>query len=237
MSLVALLLLGVPFGMQHATEADHLAAVATLVAREKQLRPAIRQGVFWGFGHTLTLVLFGGAVMVIGIALSDRWTHALEGDVGVMLVLLGADLLRRLYRERVHFHAHVREGDAAGATAHFHAHAHGGEDTPHEIATHRHRHQSIPVRAVLVGMVHGLAGSSALVLLTLEQIKSPWLGLAYVLLFWLGSVIGMGLLSAIVAVPMRFSAQRLTKWYRMVNVAVALCSIGLGLHVVKQQWL
>lgn len=237
MSVVALLMLGVLFGMQHATEADHLAAVATLVAREKQLRPAIRQGVFWGFGHTLTLLLFGGAVMVIGIALSDRWTHALEGAVGVMLVLLGADLVRRLYRDRVHFHAHLHAGDAFGATAHFHAHSHRGDDTGHENAPHRHQHRSIPVRAVLVGMVHGLAGSSALVLLTLEQIKSPWLGLVYVLLFGLGSVIGMGLLSAIVAVPMRFSAERLTKWYRLVNVAVALFSMGLGLHVIVQQWL
>jgi len=237
MSVVALLFLGVLFGMQHATEADHLAAVATLVAREKQLRPAIRQGVFWGFGHTLTLLLFGGAVMVIGIVLSDRWTHALEGAVGVMLILLGTDLVRRLYRDRVHFHAHVHEGDAFGATAHFHAHSHRDEETPHEVAPHRHEHRSIPVRAVLVGMVHGLAGSSALVLLTLEQIKSPWLGLVYVVLFGVGSVIGMGLLSAIVAVPMRFSAQRLTKWYRAVNVAVALFSIGLGLRVIGQQWL
>ena len=237
MSVVALLLLGVFFGMQHATEADHLAAVATLVAREKQLRPAIRQGVFWGFGHTLTLLLFGGAVMVIGIALSDRWTHALEGTVGVMLVLLGADLARRLYRDQIHFHEHAHAGDGFDAPAHFHAHSHRGENTPHENASHRHQHQSIPVKAILVGMVHGMAGSSALVLLTLEQIKSPWLGLVYVLLFGLGSVIGMALLSAIVAVPIRFSAERLTKWYRFVNVAVALFSIGLGLHVIVQQWL
>jgi len=237
MSVIALLFLGVLFGMQHATEADHLAAVATLVAREKQLRAAIRQGVFWGFGHTLTLLLFGGAVMVIGIALSDRWTHALEGAVGVMLIVLGADLVRRLMRDRVHFHVHMHEGDALGASAHFHAHSHKGENIPHDVAQHRHEHRSIPVRAVLVGMVHGLAGSSALVLLTLEQIKSPWLGLIYVVLFGIGSMIGMGLLSAVVAVPLRFSAQRLTKWYRAVNMAVALFSIGLGLHVVGQQWL
>jgi len=107
MSTGALLLLGLLFGMQHATEADHLAAVATLVAREKQLGPAIRQGVFWGLGHSLTLLLFGGAVMVVGIVLSDRWIHALEGAVGIMLVLLGADLMRRLWRDRVHFHPHV----------------------------------------------------------------------------------------------------------------------------------
>jgi len=237
MSVGALLLLGLLFGMQHATEADHLAAVATLVAREKQLRLAIRQGVFWGFGHTLTLLLFGGAVMVIGIALSDRWTHALEGAVGVMLILLGADLVRRLYRGRVHFHAHVHAGDPPGQAAHFHAHSHENDDTPHDVGLHRHMHRPIPMRALLVGMVHGLAGSSALVLLTLEQIKSPWLGLVYVLLFGLGSIIGMGVLSTIVAVPMRLSAQRLTRWHRVLNITVALFSIGLGVRVIGQQWL
>src|SRR5882762_1713514 len=107
MSAGALLLLGLLFGMQHATEADHLAAVATLVAREEQFGPAIRQGVFWGLGHSLTLLLFGGSVMVVGIVLSGRSVHALEGAVGVMLVLLGADLIRRLWRDRVHFHPQV----------------------------------------------------------------------------------------------------------------------------------
>jgi len=238
MSAGALLLLGLLFGMQHATEADHLAAVATLVAREKQISQAVRQGVFWGLGHTLTLLLFGGAILVVGIVLSDRWTHALEGAVGVMLVLLGADLVRRLHRDRVHFHVHVHvhQGEAAGGQPHLHLHSHRDEHTPHDVLAHRHEHKPVPLRALLVGMVHGLAGSAALVLLTLEQFKSPWLGLVYVLLFGLGSVVGMALLSVIVAVPMRLSAEWLTRWHRFLNAAVALFSIGLGLRVVAQQW-
>jgi len=237
MSASTLLLLGVLFGMRHAKESDHLAAVATLVAREKQLGPAIRQGVFWGFGHTLTLLSFGGAVMVVGIALSDRWTHGLEGAVGVMLVLLGADLVRRLYRDRVHFHAHAHGDERNGTVWHFHAHSHRGGEAAHDAAPHRHAHRRIPLRAVLVGMVHGLAGSSALVILTMQQIKSPWLGLVYVLLFGLGSILGMGALSAIVAMPMRLGAQRLTRWHRVLNMVIALFSIGLGLRIVGQQWL
>jgi cytochrome c biogenesis protein CcdA len=230
MSAGALLLLGLLFGMQHATEADHLAAVATLVAREKRLGPAIRQGIFWGLGHSLTLLLFGGAVMVLGIVLSDRWVHALEGAVGVMLVLLGVDLMRRLWRDRVHFHPHVHGDDPAHATPN------KGEGTPHDPAQHRHAHRPIPLRALLVGMVHGLAGSAALALLTLQEIKSPWLGLVYVLLFGLGSIAGMGVLSAIVSVPMRMSADRLTRGHVALNVAVGLSSVGLGLHVVGAQW-
>jgi len=237
MSAGALLLLGLLFGMQHATEADHLAAVATLVARERQLGPAIRQGVFWGLGHSLTLLLFGGAVMVVGIAMSDRSVHALEGAVGVMLVLLGADLLRRLWRDRIHFHPHAHVGQAPGAGLHFHAHSHRGEHAPHDRATHVHEHRPVPLRALVVGMVHGLAGSAALVLLTLQKVRSPWLGLVYVLLFGLGSVAGMAILSAIVSVPMRLSARRLTRWHRALNVAVALFSIALGLHVIGTEWI
>ena len=236
MSAGALLVLGMLFGMQHATEADHLAAVATLVARERQLGPAIRQGIFWGLGHSLTLLLFGGAVLVVGIALSDRWVHGLEGAVGVMLVFLGADVMRRLWRDRVHVHPHVHEGDATQAATHFHVHSHKRECAPHDSAKHRHEHRPIPLRALLVGMVHGMAGSAALVLLTLQQVKSPWLGLVYVLLFGLGSVAGMGVLSAIVSVPMRLSADRLTRWHRALNVAVGIFSVGLGLHVAGAQW-
>jgi len=230
-----LLLLGLLFGMQHATEADHLAAVATLVTRERDLGAAVRQGVFWGLGHTLTLLTFGGAVLVVGIALSNRWVHGVEGAVGVMLVLLGADVLRRMWRERVHFHAHTHAADPAAP--HFHAHSHRGETAPHGSTPHRHEHSRVPLRALLVGMVHGMAGSAALVLLTLEQIRNPWTGLVYVLLFGLGSLIGMAVLSAVVSLPMRLSARRLTRWHRVMNVAVALFNAGLGLHVIGAQWL
>jgi ABC-type nickel/cobalt efflux system permease component RcnA len=237
MSAGALLLLGLLFGMQHATEADHLTAVATLVAREKQLGAAIRQGIFWGLGHCLTLLGVGGVVMVLGIALSDRWVHGLEGAVGVMLVLLGVDLMRRLWRDRVHFHSHRHQGEATHSAAHFHAHSHRFEVKPHDTTRHRHEHHPIPLRALLVGMVHGLAGSAALVLLTLQQVHSPWVGLIYVLLFGLGSIAGMAALSAIVSVPMRLGAGGLTRWHRSLNLAVSFLSVGLGLHVAATQWL
>ena len=236
MNFGALLLLGLLFGMQHATEADHLAAVATLVTRERNLGSAVRQGVFWGLGHSLTLLTFGGAVMVVGIALSDRWIHGLEGAVGVMLVLLGLDLLRRMWRDQVHFHAHTHETGFA-VERHLHAHSHKGGGRLDRSAPHRHEHRPVPLRALLVGMVHGMAGSAALVLLTLEQIKSPWIGLIYVLLFGLGSLLGMAVLSAIVSVPMRLSTERLTRWHRALNVVVALFSAGLGVRVIGTQWL
>lgn len=238
------LLFGLLFGMQHALEADHLAAVATLVTREKDTRRAVRQGVFWGLGHTLTLLLFGGMVMVIGVVLSERWVHGLEGAVGVMLVLLGLDLLRRLWRDRVHFHAHTHapaeapaSRDIPTATQHFHAHSHRDDTTPHDRRQHQHEHRPLPLRALLVGMVHGLAGSAALVLLTLQQVRDPWIGLLYVVLFGLGSVAGMAALSWAVALPMRLTATHLGRYHRALSAVIALFSVGLGVQVVASQWL
>lgn len=237
--IATILLFGLLFGMQHALEADHLAAVATLVSRERDTGRAIRQGVFWGLGHTLTLLLFGGLVMVVGVVLSERWVHGLEGAVGAMLVLLGLDLLRRLWRDRVHFHAHAHvppEAAGSAAATHFHAHSHRGETAPHDRAHHRHEHRPLPLRALLVGMVHGLAGSAALVLLTLQQVGSPWTGLLYILLFGLGSVAGMAVLSWTVSLPMRLTARHLSRYHRVLSAAVALFSIGLGVHVMASQW-
>lgn len=231
------LLLGLVFGLQHALEADHLAAIATLVAREGDPRRVVRQGVFWGLGHTLTLLLFGGTVMVLGIALPARWAQGLEALVGAMLVLLGADLLRRLRRERIHFHAHAHVPTAQVEATHFHAHSHRGERNAHDARRHRHAHRPLPLRALLVGMVHGLAGSAALVLLTLQRVGTPWTGLLYVLLFGLGSVAGMAALSLAISLPLRLSAQRLTRVHRWLNAAVAAFSVGLGLNVLAIWWL
>lgn len=229
----SVLLFGLLFGMQHALEADHLAAVATLVAREPDRKRVVRQGVYWGLGHTLTLLAFGGAVMVVGMALSEATVHGLEAVVGAMLVGLGLDLLRRLWRERVHFHAHRH---APQDQHHFHAHSHRGETAPHDRDAHRHEHRPLPLRALLVGMVHGLAGSAALVLLTLQQVGDPWVGLLYVLVFGFGSVIGMGALSWAVSLPMRLSGGQLTVGHRALTAGVALASIGLGLATVVTQW-
>jgi ABC-type nickel/cobalt efflux system permease component RcnA len=221
---LSILFVGLLLGMKHATEADHLAAVATLATREGSLRQTLRQGVAWGVGHTLTLMLFGGAVLVLGQVISPELEQALETAVGVMLVLLGADVLRRLVRDRIHFHVHRH----APSLAHVHAHSHRGEGR-HADSPHRHRHpKRWPLRAVAVGMMHGLAGSAALVVLALQALPSAGLGLGYIALFGLGSIAGMALLSAVVALPLRLSSRRLTGAHRAMTglVGVASCAIG-----------
>lgn len=206
MTLTSTLMLGFLLGLRHALEADHVAAVATLTSGNRSLKRTVAQGAAWGLGHTLTLMLFGGAVLVAGSVIPESVAQGLEFVVGVMLIALGADALWRLRRERVHFHVHRH----ADREAHFHAHSHRGESAPHDRARHEHAHApGFPSRAVVVGMVHGLAGSAALVLLSLEALGSPALGLVYIAIFGLGSILGMALVSVAIAVPLRLTSRRL----------------------------
>ena len=234
MTALSILAVGLLLGMQHATEADHLAAVATLATRQGSLGQTMRQGVAWGVGHAATLMVFGGAVLLLGQVISPGLEQALETGVGVMLVLLGADVLRRMVRDRIHFHVH-RHGPHV---AHVHAHSHRGEG-PHAESAHRHAHpRRWPLRALAVGMMHGLAGSAALVVLALQALPTAGLGLGYIALFGLGSIVGMALLSAVVALPLRLSPRRLTRLNRAMTALVGAGSCVLGLlMVVEIGWL
>ena len=227
MSVGATLLLGFLLGMRHALEPDHLAAVATLVTRSRSVGQMVRLAVAWGTGHTLTLVLFGGTVLVLGLVLPEQAALALELAVGVMLVLLGAEVLYRLWRRRVHFHVHHH----VDGERHFHAHAHGGESLPHDPDHHQHDH-GFPLRALLVGMVHGMAGSAALILLSLEAVRSPAWGLAYIVLFGIGSIAGMAALSVVIAIPMRLTSQRLDLAHSGLFALVGLGTMLLGCYVI-----
>jgi cytochrome c biogenesis protein CcdA len=218
--MLGLLAVGFVVGMQHALEADHVAAVSSLATGSASPRECVRQGVFWGLGHTVTLFLFGSAVLLLDRMLPERIASGLELAVGVMLILLGADVLRRLAKERVHFHLHDHEG----GVRHFHAHSH--EEKP----DHRHPHQGkLPVRALLVGLVHGMAGSAALILLAIQKAPNARVGLLYMLMFGLGSIAGMALLSLAIAVPLRYSAAGLTRLQRILHGAVGLVTIAVGL--------
>jgi high-affinity nickel permease len=228
--MLTIVLTGILMGMRHALEADHVAAVAALATGSRGAGQTVRLGLAWGIGHTATIFAVGGIVLMLGATVPVTIAAVLEALVGVMLILLGADVLRRMIRDRVHFHRH-RHGHAA----HFHAHSHAGEGD-HEASLHRHRHQrALTWRAVLVGTVHGLAGSAALVMLTLGGIGSPGLGFSYMALFGIGSLIGMGLLSGAIAVPLRLTALRLTWAYNGLTTSVGLVSMGIGGFLLVEQ--
>jgi ABC-type nickel/cobalt efflux system permease component RcnA len=228
----SILLIGFLIGMRHALEADHLAAVATLTGGGKGLGRSLRLGLAWGLGHTATLFLVGGAVLLVDGVLPERLALWLEAAVGIMLILLGADVLRRLLRERLHFHSHSHN-HSHGTSRHIHAHSHAGEGR-HEASGHDHEHPHfLPRRALAIGLVHGLAGSAALVLLTVEAMDSLLSGLLYMALFGLGSILGMGLLSCAIALPLRYAARQLTWGYTALTALLGAFSIGLGGFILR----
>ncbi len=220
--MLSLMLFGFLIGMKHALEGDHIAAVAALAADGGSFRHTLKQGVAWGLGHTLTLFAFGALVIVLDASLPERFADWLEFTVGAMLVLLGLDLLRRVVRDRIHFHSHGH----GGGDVHLHAHSHRGEAGHHE---HRHRHTSgVPLRALIIGLMHGMAGSAALLLLTAATTQSPWLGLLYIALFGLGSMAGMAAFSVVIAVPLRASARGMTWMHNGLQAVLGATTIVLG---------
>jgi sulfite exporter TauE/SafE len=226
--MISIFVLGFAMGVRHAFEADHLAAMATLAARSPGTR-GLLQGAAWGLGHTLTLLLVGGTCLLAGAAVPERWAARLELAVGFMLLALGLDTLRRMRRARIHAHAH-EHGDGQ---AHWHVHRHpaAAHDDP---AAHEHAHPrpAFPGRALAVGLVHGLAGSAALFLLTLQTIGSFWPGLAYIALFGLGSILGMAGLSAVIAVPMRAAARRVARAQGAIEAVVGVATTAIGIRII-----
>ncbi len=219
-----LLFMSLLIGMRHALETDHLAAVAALATRTDSLRRTVQLGATWGVGHTLTLFLFGSVVIWMDRVMPEPLARGLEFAVGLMLIVLGADVLRRLRRDRVHFHVHRHED----GTVHFHAHRHEPGEI-HDPERHHHGHRrDVPWRALIVGMVHGMAGSAALILLTLQTIEDPLLGMAYMLVFGIGSILGMALMSVVIAVPLRLTERRLNRLYGILQLAIGVFSLGMG---------
>lgn len=221
----SLLLLSFLVGMKHALEADHVAAVASLATRSRSVGETVRMGAAWGLGHTVTLLGFGMVVLFLDTVVPEQLARALELAVGIMLVILGIDVLRRLVTERVHFHAHEHSGDVR----HFHAHSHRHEPAH----VHRHQHPGPQrLRAFLVGLMHGMAGSAALILLTLGATRSVPQGVASIAVFGVGSTLGMALLSAVISVPLRHSARSLTWAHRGLQGMVGTLTAGLGLAIL-----
>jgi len=219
--------LGFLLGLQHALEADHIAAVSSIAARRTDVGDIVKHGLTWGLGHTLTLFVFAGAAILLGHAIPERLARPLETAVGIMLVGLGAHVLWRLWRDRVHFHAH---GHSDGAV-HIHAHSHAGETLPHARAPHSHAH-GFRWRTLLVGLMHGMAGSAALLVLAVSQASSAAAGLGYVALFGIGSMIGMGALSTVIAVPITLSARWLTRVNSGLQGIVGAVTIAIGVMTI-----
>jgi sulfite exporter TauE/SafE len=249
----SLLAVGFFLGMRHATDADHVIAISTIVSRQRSLKSAAWVGVIWGLGHTLTVAVVGGAILLFAIVIPPRLGLAMEFSVGVMLVLLGFLNLTGMslwIRDNVniapgghthdpdHPHGHAH---AHGDYAHSHVHGHGQ-------AQHGHAEDQTPqawldrkfgglgfyqaIRPLIIGIVHGLAGSAAVALLVLTAIDDPWWGMVYLLLFGVGTIGGMMLVTLVIAAPFAYSMDRFPRFNGYLRVASGLLSLGFGLFLM-----
>lgn len=224
LSTFSVLVIGFVLGLQHATEADHLAAVSTIVSEKKNLLTASIVGGLWGIGHTISLFAVGILVIFLKLQISETVEARLEASVGVMLVLLGINALRKLFQaSKVHLHTHEHDGHRH---AHIHAHHEDRTDTSH--------HRLSP-RSVAIGMVHGLAGSAALMLLVVPTISSPAIALAYILIFGIGSIGGMMAMSFLIGLPFHFTAGRFELLNRGIRFIAGIFSLGLGFSIIYEK--
>jgi ABC-type nickel/cobalt efflux system permease component RcnA len=254
LGLFSIIALGFFLGMRHATDPDHVIAVTTIVSREKRIWTSAWIGVFWGIGHTFTIFAIGTAIIVFDMVIPPRLGLSMELSVGVMLIVLGAMNVLSFIRG---LPVPAEEAPGAGGQLgtdglHSHVHAHGDyvHTHPHWHSPERHPHTEQqtpvarldrmllkfrpyrPIRPLIIGIVHGMAGSAAVALLVLTTVRNPRWAVAYLLVFGLGTIAGMMLITMSIGSAFRFVGGRL--FFRRLAFVSGLLSIGFGLFVGYQ---
>jgi high-affinity nickel permease len=260
-SLIAILGFGFLLGMRHATDPDHVIAVSTIVSRERSIVKAGLIGALWGVGHTVTILIVGAAIILLGIAIPTRLGLTMEFSVGLMLILLGilnltgalawiTDKFSPAHPQVVGSHAHLHEHDAK---LHLHWHSHAGEAQHHgeslqppgwfdKSAAKAQKSGASrtklglfhTLRPLFIGLVHGLAGSAAVALLVLSTIHNPKWAVLYLLIFGIGTVAGMMLITAVISLPFTFAGYKFAWLNRGLIVGSGVLSLAFGLFVCYQ---
>ncbi|MDQ3879555.1 MAG: high-affinity nickel-transport family protein [Chloroflexota bacterium] len=245
---LALAGLGFILGVRHAADADHVIAVTTIVARSGRIAYSTLIGALWGVGHAITVSLVGILIIGFNLVIPPVLGLAMEFAVAVMLVTLGVLNLTGVLRaltdrltppaplhghEHRHLHAHD-EGEEPHGHAHAHLHGHGIDDTLETpgLLTQLGWYQI--VRPVVVGLVHGLAGSAAIALLVLSTIRDTPLALLYLLIFSAGVATGMALLTTLLGLPMAYANVHYRQINRWLTIGSGVLSIGFGLYLGYQ---
>lgn len=223
-------------GLEHAFEADHLLAVNSLVTNRNNLKESVKDGIYWGIGHTLTI--FVVAVLMIGfkVSVSEHIFSYLEATVGLMLVFLGIYRLSKLFKKKTHSHTYSHSHTLSNSDSVSHLHSHTYTHS-HIISASNHSHPNKLngfSAAFGVGLVHGLAGSGALVVLVLSQMKSTLEGLSYILIFGIGSIIGMFIASGLFSLPYGKSILKSQKLQLGLIIVSSLLCVFYGGHVIYE---
>ncbi|HNM26394.1 MAG TPA: sulfite exporter TauE/SafE family protein [Saprospiraceae bacterium] len=204
MSTLFPLLLATIVGFTHAFEVDHLLAVSNIVTRRKSVWASVKDGIFWGLGHTSTIMIVGILMIVVRVAITQRTFGYFEACVGLMLVVLGGHRLWKGWRHNAHAHDHHHPHDEPDG----HGLAYG------------------------VGLVHGLAGSGTLVLLVMTQLRSSWEGIVYLFIFGLGSIAGMLVASGVFSLPFSKKIQQLKPLRMGLTLLSSVLCMGFGMKVI-----
>ena len=248
--LFSIMAVGFFLGMRHATDPDHVIAVSTIVSRQPKLGRAALIGAFWGLGHTLTIFLVGTAIILFNVAIPARVGLSMELCVGLMLIVLGAFNVISFIRALPDAPAPNSEGDAT----HSHPHSHGDyvhdHRHSHHPEAHPHTADHTPVawldrvlgksgwyqhiRPLAIGIVHGLAGSAAVALLVLATIRNPQWAIAYLLVFGVGTIAGMMVITMSLASAIKAVGARSRNVSRRVAMASGVLSLAFGCLVVYQ---
>jgi ABC-type nickel/cobalt efflux system permease component RcnA len=224
---ISVLSLGFVLGLKHALDADHLVAITTILSEKRGLFSSAIIGAVWGLGHTAALLAVGIVVLLLQAQIPERVALVMEFAVAIMLVLLGANLLRKIFLSKeLHMHAHQHGG-------HFHAHPHVHERAEAD-EPHTHHGLQVSGKPFLIGLVHGMAGSAALMLLVLATIPSPIIGLLYIAIFGIGSVGGMLLMSAAISLPFAFTANKFLRLNFAVRALAGVFSIAFGIFMMYE---
>jgi len=249
-NLLSIIALGFFLGMRHATDADHVIAVTTIVTRQRSIWKAAAIGGFWGVGHTLTIFAVGAAIILFDFVIPTRLGLSMELSVGLMLIILGVinvfsfrkavpdAALAAPAPAAVHTHIHTH-GDYVHSHAHSHglggAHSHSAEHTPVAWMDRFFGKTRLyqPLRPLLIGIVHGLAGSAAVALLVLTTIRDSRWAVAYLLIFGVGTIAGMMLITMSIASTFRLVGRSLN-FSRRLAIASGLLSLAFGLIVAYQ---
>ena len=231
LGLLAALVLGILLGSKHSLDPDHVVAVSTIVSEYKNPLRSFWVGISWGLGHTTTLLIIGIVIIALRLTIPERMALLFEFAVGVMLVCLGIQVIYSFRKKKVHQHSHGHEEEAHH---HFHSHSRSPEHVPEHHNAHGIGKPFLRKKSYVIGLVHGLAGSAALGLLVLASIESPIAGLVYILLFGLGSVLSMGIMTVLIGLPFVMSAGRLPNLNRTIQFAVGSLSILFGGFLMYQ---
>jgi high-affinity nickel permease len=215
---IVILLTGLGFGFAHSLDADHVVAITTLVCNNRSIRKSVASATVWGIGHSAVLFIVGLAVLILRVAIPESVVNIFEFAAAILLVALGIYVIRPLITERIHLHQHK----AGIAHKHSHSHSHTPDTTGH--------HQLH--KSALTGVLQGLGGTAALMLVTLTTVSTVEMGILFIIIFGVGVIMGMVCISCLVGSVIAYTANRMEKVHKIIIAVTGSGSIAFGIGII-----